>query len=108
MAKPRVLTTNVLLGSDNVSVEALDWKCHLTTYGNLCTFEVRIAIATLKKVGYDIFAEQNANATLECQIQIQENGASGGIIFDGVIDRVEGTWEDDILEIEGRDYSAVL
>jgi hypothetical protein len=108
MAQPRILTTNILLGKQAVSVEALDWKCHLTTYGNLCTFEVRLPIATLKKVGYDIFAEQNANPTLECQIQISESGAPGGIIFDGVIDRVEGTWEDDILEIEGRDYSAVL
>jgi hypothetical protein len=109
MAKPRILTTNILLGSDAVSIEALDWKCHLTSYGNLCTFEVRIPIATLKKSGYDIFAEQNKNPALECKIVIndQTNGV-GGVIFDGIIDRVEGTWEDDILEIEGRDYSAIL
>jgi len=103
----RQLTTQVRLNGTTIPV--LSWKCHLTSYGNLCTFEVTTSIKKLKSINYEIYKEQQANPIFECQIIILDSTqGSSQIIFDGIVDTVEGTWESDEIEIAGRDYSAVL
>lgn len=90
-------------------IPVLSWQCHLNSYGNLCTFEVKTSIKQVKNLGYDIFADQHKTFDLECQIILIDNsGGSSQIVFDGIVDTVEGVWEHDELEITGRDYSAVL
>jgi hypothetical protein len=91
------------------SIPLLSWQCHLTSYGNLCTFETKTSIQQIKKAGFDIFTVQQNNFTLECQIILADNtGGTSQIVFDGIVDTVDGTWEHDEIEITGRDYSAVL
>jgi hypothetical protein len=107
MSQPVIITTNTVINGH--TIPALDWTCHLTSYGNLCTFELRLATAKVKQLGYDIFSDQRNNPNMECQIILNNvTTGPGGILFDGIVDTIEGTWEDDILEICGRDYSALL
>ena len=107
MNNNRQLVTNIRL--PGITVPVLSWQCHLTSYGNLCTFEARTSIQQFKKFGYNIFEVQQSDFELECQIILIDNtGGTSQIVFDGIVDTVEGTWEDDIIEISGRDYSAVL
>lgn len=107
IATNRQLTTNVVIGGTSIPV--LGWQCHLTSYGNLCTFEVSTSIQQLRTAGYDIFKEQNNNPTLECNIYLSDSAAgTSGLVFSGIVDTVNGTWEDDLIEISGRDYSAIL
>lgn len=103
----RNLTSQAIINGHKIPI--LTWTCNLTGYGNLNTFEVTTSIKQLKTLGYDIFADASKNPTLECQIILIDNTeGSSQIVFDGIVDRVEGLWEDDLLEINGRDFSAVL
>ena len=103
----RQLTTQVILNGHTIPV--LHWQCHLTSYGNLCTFEVTTSIQQLKSINYDIFADQQKTDPMECQIILLDSTqGSSQIIFDGIVDTIEGIWETDEIEINGRDYSAVL
>lgn len=103
----RALTTSAIIG--NTTVPIISWQCHLNSYGNLSSFEVKTSIKALKDLNYNIFTEQKNNFTLECKIILIDNTAGNSeIVFDGIIDSVEGIWEEDIIEITGRDYSAVL
>lgn len=108
MTNNRQLITYARIGGHQVPL--LSWQAHLTSYGNLCTFEAKTSIQMLKQSGYDdIFTDQQNNFTLECQIILEDlTGGSSQIVFDGIVDTVEGTWEHDEIEITGRDYSAVL
>src|SRR5579872_846767 len=103
----RQLTTNVVIGGTSIPV--IGWQCHLTSYGNLCTFEVTTSIQQIKQSGFDIFTKQQNNPTLECNIYLSDSSSgTSGLVFSGIVDTVNGTWEDDLIEISGRDYSAIL
>lgn len=103
----RSLTTNIVI--NGISIPVISWQCHLTSYGNLCTFEVTTSIKKAKALIPDIFTLCNNNATVECDIFLSDSAAgTSGLVFSGIIDTVNGEWDDDILEITGRDYSAVL
>jgi len=107
MNNNRKLTTNVVLNGHSIPV--LGWMTHYTSYGNLCTFEVHVPIKQIKQLGYDIFSDIDSNPQSDCKIILNdESGQFSGLVFDGIVDTVEGTWEDDILEITGRDFSAIL
>lgn len=107
MNNNRQLQTNITIGG--ASIPVIGWQCHLTSYGNLCTFEVTTSIEQIKKSGYEIFKQQQNNPTLECDIYLSDSSSgSSGLVFSGIVDTVDGTWEDDLIEISGRDYSAVL
>jgi len=106
-ANNRSLTTNIVI--NGISIPVISWQCHLTSYGNLCTFEVTTSIYQAKQLIPDIFTICNNNATVECDIYLSDSAAgTSGLVFSGIIDTVNGEWDDDILEITGRDYSAVL
>lgn len=103
----RQLQTQVII--DGKTLPVISWTCHLTSYGNLCTFEATTSIKGMRNVGYQIYEKQNSTSLLECKIILIDNTqGSSQIIFDGIVDQVEGIWEEDILEITGRDFSAVL
>lgn len=103
----RQLQTQVLIGG--ITLPVISWTCHLTSYGNLCTFEATTSIKGLRNEGYEIYQKQQANSTLECKIVLIDNTeGSSQVVFDGIVDQVEGIWEQDILEITGRDFSAIL
>ena len=100
-------TTHANINGNKVPL--LTWQTHYTSYGNLCTFEAKTSIKALKQIGYNIFDDQVQTPDLECQI-ILNNRTSGssGLVFDGIVDTVEGNWEEDLVEIAGRDFSAIL
>lgn len=103
----RQLQTQILI--DGKTIPVINWTCHLTSYGNLCNFEAVASIKGMRNAGYQIYEKQNSTPLLECKIILVDNTqGTSQIIFDGIIDEVEGIWEDDILEITGRDFSAVL
>jgi hypothetical protein len=107
MVNNRQLTSFIRIGGQNVPV--LSWQCHLTSYGNLCTFEAKTSIKQMRDLVPDIFTQQQNNFTYECQIILVDNtGGSSQIVFDGIVDTVDCVWEHDEIEITGRDYSAVL
>lgn len=103
----RQLISFIRIGGTTVPV--LSWQAHLTSYGNLCSFEARTSIKQMKDNYPDIFSDALNNFNFECQIILQDNtNQNSQIVFDGIVDTLEGVWEQDILEITGRDYSAIL
>jgi len=106
----RKVTTSATVGGKQIPL--LSWSCHLTSYGNLCTFDCVTSIQQLKTLGVDIFSIQNSTPNLECIITLTETDDTGSAVtntvFDGIVDEIEGTWEDDLITISGRDYSAIL
>lgn len=106
MNQTRQLTTSVTINGH--TVPALHWNTHYTSYGNLCTFEVIIPIKQLRISYPDIFSDIEKNPNSDCQILLYDELGVRELVFDGIIDTIEGTWEDDLVEITGRDFSAIL
>jgi hypothetical protein len=107
MNQVRQLSSFIRIGG--VSVPCLSWQCHLTSYGNLCTFEAKTSIQQVKKLIPDLFTQQQNNFVFDCQIILDDSSTGQSeIVFDGIVDTIDGVWEHDELEITGRDYSAIL
>jgi hypothetical protein len=98
-------TTRVILNGTEMPV--ISWSCQLGSVGNIDSFEVTTSIKYLQSKGIDVFSSVKDNFDSRIQIYIIQDDKQK-LIFSGIVDQVEGLWHSDLLEIRGRDLSAVL
>ena len=102
----------------------ISWHCQLGAYGNINHFELTTSIKALQDPSlvqssptsgntgnstapFDIFASVKKNFNSRIQIYAKLDGVQTPV-FAGIVDEIEALWHDDIIEIRGRDSSAIL
>jgi hypothetical protein len=99
------VTTRVILNGTEMPV--INWSCNLSSAGSISHFDVATSIKYLQTKGIDVFSLVKNNFSSRIQIYVIKND-SQKLIFSGIVDQVEGEWHNDLLEIRGRDLSAIL
>lgn len=101
----RKTTTRVILNGTELPI--INWSCQLGAAGNINHFEVTTSIKAMQKAGFDPFSDVKKNFDSKISIYIIQDDKQS-LIFTGIVDQLEGIWHTDLIEIRGRDLSAIL
>ncbi len=105
---PNKIDMAATINIDGTEVNAIHLDCTISAAGAVGNFHASTSIKALKKAGIDILQKQQSDALLKVDLYVQPPGGSKTLIFGGILDTVDPVFEEDLIDLMGRDAGAPL